>query len=163
MSSIVKYIYYIYNMKHEEILKQIQDGANRKCNRCGEVKKCNEFYIKKGKTENQYRFNSPCIECIYKSGLTEESRQYQKYYNKKWKFNINKEDYIKMLDLQKNKCLICNIDKDKVKKDFAVDHCHKTGKVRGLLCSNCNTGIGMFNDNIDNLLNAIKYLKGQLL
>lgn len=41
-----------------------------------------------------------------------------------------------------------------------IDHDHKTNKVRGLLCSKCNLGIGMFEDNSENLKNAIEYLKG---
>lgn len=45
------------------------------------------------------------------------------------------------------------------KLQLAVDHCHKSGKVRGMLCSNCNNGLGRFKDNIKNLKNAIKYLK----
>jgi hypothetical protein len=43
--------------------------------------------------------------------------------------------------------------------DLAVDHCHTTGKIRGLLCSKCNPALGAFNDNIEILNSAIKYLK----
>jgi hypothetical protein len=43
-------------------------------------------------------------------------------------------------------------------KELAIDHCHKTGKIRGLLCKNCNQGLGQFKDNIDLLLSAAKYL-----
>lgn len=39
-----------------------------------------------------------------------------------------------------------------------VDHCHKSGKVRGILCANCNKGLGMLNDDINTLHNLIKYL-----
>ena len=42
---------------------------------------------------------------------------------------------------------------------LVVDHCHKTGKIRGLICDSCNVGLGRFKDNIDNLKNAIKYLE----
>jgi len=42
---------------------------------------------------------------------------------------------------------------------LVVDHCHSTGKVRGLLCSNCNRGIGMLQERVDILQNAIDYLK----
>ena len=59
-----------------------------------------------------------------------------------------------MLKSQKSRCLICKkIDK------LVIDHCHKTGKVRGLLCHCCNAGIGMFEDNIEILDKAKEYLK----
>lgn len=65
----------------------------------------------------------------------------------------------------KGKCGICNIVMTRPEKSrgqimtcVSVDHCHKTGKVRGLLCSGCNKGLGMMKDNIDILKNAIKWL-----
>ena len=59
-----------------------------------------------------------------------------------------------MLIEQEKRCVIC-----KRNVILRVDHCHTTGKVRGLLCHNCNTGLGQFKDNIDNLKMAIKYLE----
>lgn len=56
---------------------------------------------------------------------------------------------------QDNSCAIC---KNKFEL-LAVDHCHTTGKNRGLLCNNCNNGLGRFKDNIEYLENSIKYLK----
>ena len=55
---------------------------------------------------------------------------------------------------QEFKCAICN-----EQTDLAVDHCHNSMKIRGLLCNNCNNGLGRFKDNIELLENAIKYLK----
>ena len=51
-------------------------------------------------------------------------------------------------------CMICGST-----HKLCIDHCHTTSNVRGILCSKCNTGLGMFNDNIDALANAIKYLQ----
>jgi hypothetical protein len=73
-------------------------------------------------------------------------------------FNITYFDYTDMLRKQNNSCDICGVKHTEEKK-LVVDHCHKTGKVRALLCSKCNTGIGMFNENKEYLLNAIKYIK----
>ncbi len=61
-----------------------------------------------------------------------------------------------MLQDQKNSCLICNRELD---QSACVDHCHTTGKVRGLLCRQCNMALGLLKDNIDSLENAINYLK----
>lgn len=73
-------------------------------------------------------------------------------------------DYKKMLEEQNGLCAICG--KEETRRDFrynnlidlAVDHDHKTGKVRGLLCSNCNKAIGVFQDNTELLQSAINYL-----
>ena len=80
-------------------------------------------------------------------------------------FGLSLEDYNKMLEEQNNVCAICKNPEVKIFKktgklvDFCVDHCHKTGKIRGLLCWNCNTSIGKFKDSIEILQNAIDYLK----
>jgi hypothetical protein len=80
-------------------------------------------------------------------------------------FNLALTDYNKMLAEQNNVCAICGKDevvcfrKSNKTMSLAVDHDHKTGKIRGLLCKKCNTAIGMFYDNIDLLTSAIKYLE----
>ena len=72
------------------------------------------------------------------------------------KYGISVETYKKMLAEQDGKCAIC-------KQPFTltpfIDHCHKVGKVRGLLCRGCNTGLGNFQDSIENLEQAIRYLE----
>jgi hypothetical protein len=68
-----------------------------------------------------------------------------------------------MLLDQDYKCAICKISETEIKHKrntyFAVDHCHSTGKVRGLLCNNCNCILGFINDKTEHLNNAIKYLE----
>lgn len=78
--------------------------------------------------------------------------------NKKNKknYNLSPEDYENLLNKNDGKCHICNISP---LKSLCVDHCHKTNIVRGVLCSECNLGVGLFKDNIDYMKNAIKYLK----
>ena len=79
--------------------------------------------------------------------------------NLKINYGITLEDYEIMYSKQSGKCLICNSFKnDKGKDGLVVDHCHTKGHVRGLLCFECNTGLGRFKDNIILLENAIKYL-----
>jgi len=83
-------------------------------------------------------------------------------------YGLSLIEYNKLLETQDHKCAICNqpegaIDPySKKPRKLAVDHCHKTGKVRGLLCTNCNTGTGRFNDDISLLKAAVKYLKSYL-
>jgi len=74
------------------------------------------------------------------------------------KYGITEADYNQMFVNQNGRCLICKNTAEKGKRLF-VDHCHETGKVRGLLCNLCNSGLGFFKDSSANLKNAIKYLK----
>lgn len=83
--------------------------------------------------------------------------------NIKTSYNITIDIYNKMFDEQKGRCKICGRHQSEFKKRLSVDHCHETLKVRGLLCSKCNMGIGHFKDNIDLLKSAIEYLKGMSL
>lgn len=78
-------------------------------------------------------------------------------YIRKRKFNLEDNEYQKLLEKQNGRCAICQSDTPE-KRSLAVDHCHETDKIRGLLCSKCNTGIGSFKDNIQLLENAIAYL-----
>lgn len=76
--------------------------------------------------------------------------------NLKRTYNLSVDDYNKILNEQNYKCLIC---KDIPKYKLHVDHCHVSNKIRGLLCAKCNTALGKFNDNIETLKEAIKYLE----
>ena len=73
-------------------------------------------------------------------------------------YDISLEDYNFLLESQNNKCKICKRECSSG-KSLAVDHNHDTGEVRGLLCKNCNIGLGMFFDNLDFLESAVLYLK----
>lgn len=75
-------------------------------------------------------------------------------------YNMTIEDYSKLFDLQNGLCAICNLPSI---KSLAVDHCHTTGIVRGLLCAKCNMGIGGFEDKISNIFAAINYLNKPLI
>lgn len=74
------------------------------------------------------------------------------------KIIISFEDYNKMFEKQNNLCAICG-EKETRNEILSLDHCHKLNRVRGLLCSSCNNGLGFFKDNPERLLKAIKYLK----
>lgn len=71
-------------------------------------------------------------------------------------YGISLEEYQRMFDAQGGRCMICVSPPGK--KPLAVDHCHTKGEVRSLLCGNCNTGLGMFKDDIVILRRAIRYL-----
>lgn len=80
----------------------------------------------------------------------------------KFQYKLSLEDYKALLQNQDNKCAICNCSSPTGRWDsFHVDHCHTTGKVRGLLCHHCNTGIGNLKDSIEILNKAISYLENK--
>lgn len=84
----------------------------------------------------------------------------QRKYQLKLSYGITEEDYQSLLLKQEGCCAICGTDTPTGKwKVFAVDHCHKTGKVRGLLCNECNRGMGLLKDSPELLLAAAQYLK----
>jgi hypothetical protein len=78
------------------------------------------------------------------------------------KFDISLADYTMLAVAQDNKCALCGNPETDTRngkvKALAVDHDHVTGKIRGLLCVSCNTGLGKFKDDRDLLLAAVKYL-----
>ena len=115
-----------------------------------------------------------CYKRVYRktpSGKAERKRYWQKWYEKPSnKLKIKNYDYIykygiglkekeALLNEQKWKCLICGVNAGSKLSDWHLDHCHVTKKVRGILCSPCNRGLGCFKDNIIFLKKAIKYLK----
>lgn len=84
----------------------------------------------------------------------------------KKRFGISLEEYQLMLENQNNLCAICGrpertVDhRTKKVRSLAVDHNHNTGKVRGLLCTDCNRALGLLQDSKDVLQNALAYLDG---
>ena len=85
-------------------------------------------------------------------------KRYDKLYYQYKRYKVTKEDYEKMLKEQNGKCLICgrNFDEIYFPRNTHIDHDHKTGKVRALLCNNCNVILGNAFDNPLILVSAIK-------
>ncbi len=80
------------------------------------------------------------------------------------KYNITVQDYTQIKEKQRDLCAICGqpetfVGKSKKVQPLGVDHCHQTGKVRGLLCRDCNLSIGHMKDSVERLKAAIKYLE----
>ncbi len=72
--------------------------------------------------------------------------------------HLSENQYKELLQAQNNECAICGTNADKFKSALNVDHNYKTGKIRGLLCTNCNMGLGQFKDSISNLHQALMYV-----
>lgn len=131
----------------------------KKCNKCLQTKSISNFAKHSGR----------------KSGYIEQCKQCKREYdrahrtpekNAQYKvscYGITFAQYSAMVVSQNNKCAVCHKEeaakfRGKKTMALAIDHCHKTGKVRGLLCSNCNTAMGKLKDNVATLESMIKYL-----
>ena len=79
----------------------------------------------------------------------------------KTKYKISPEEVSDLLDSQRGCCALCkeSLLFPDSKKGYHIDHCHTTGKVRGLLCHSCNVALGLLKDNIETLERMIDYLK----
>lgn len=90
-----------------------------------------------------------------------------KGYDLKKLFGISRKTYLEMFERQNGKCAICETEEKTIIKgktlSLAVDHCHKGGKIRGLLCKPCNQAIGLMEDDPEILRRAIAYLTRPLL
>ena len=105
-----------------------------------------------------YKSNFSKIQLLGKEKYRAEKQTKRLAYNLK-KYSITLDYYRQLEVQQKGFCAICGrLPLNGRRLD--VDHCHKTGKVRGLLCSNCNRGIGYFKDDRDLLEKVKVYLKG---
>ena len=124
-----------YRIKNPEKIKEIKKKTRLK-NR-NKNNKLNKIY---------YQTHRPYL--VKEAGLR----------NKKRLYNISPIDYEKLLE-KKNKCNICKTPYNG-KRPFTpcIDHCHKSGIIRGLLCFNCNSALGFFNDNTNLIEKAIKWL-----
>lgn len=88
----------------------------------------------------------------------EKLAAYEKSYRMLRVYNLTVGEWQEMFNKQKGCCAICGKHQSELGVTLAIDHSHETGKVRGLLCGNCNNGLGRFEDNVMVLQNAIEYL-----
>ena len=97
---------------------------------------------------------------VYIKQWRQENPDYSRKYQIEHLYGLSHKDWLEIWDSQGGKCAICNTPFDKP-TDACVDHNHRTGEIRGLLCKNCNLGIGFLNDDSELMAKAINYLKGR--
>lgn len=140
-----------YPISHYSKNKGKPKGINQYCRSCQSTK--NKEYqrrLKKGELLH--------TKCFYKKG-TKEHNDHTKNQCLRYAYNITLDKYNTLFAEQLGCCAICGIHQSKLTKSLGVDHNHTTGRVRGLLCTKCNTGIGHLNENIDILNKSIDYLR----
>lgn len=138
----------------------------KRCPYCKEEKLLTEFHKARERKQGVRTYCKPCQAIKFKINYEKNRENWIKRSSKavrklnlKKRYRLTEEDYIGKLREQSSCCGICNKHIDKLTKKLAVDHDHKTGRVRALLCHKCNMGLGCYNDDVDLLQTAIEYLK----
>jgi RNase P subunit RPR2 len=129
----------------------------KKCNMCQTVKPLTDYHYNVKNGENYRYAQSRCKECdiIRREKYRETAKKQRVGQYRLQKYGLTEGEYQDLVLFQNNICAICNKPNNKT---LNIDHDHKTGKVRGLLCHYCNIGLGLFKDDIDVLNKAINYL-----
>jgi len=137
----------------------------RICKTCKQEKAVSAFPKRVGYKDG---IRPNCVDCHkeYQNGSHHKHKHkhphvYEEDKDRKLKktYGIGYAEYLTMLEVQNGCCAICGTNDTGNRKAFHVDHCHATGKIRGLLCGNCNSGIGNLRDNVRLLRRAIDYLE----
>ena len=132
---------------------------NRACIKCSFEKPLESFPVIKGTS----RRRTECRKCRAKQAsqwrADPKNSGMVRAHKLKDKFGITPEEYERLLYIQNYRCAICEKKQLHVRRRLAVDHDHKTGKIRGLLCTGCNPALGGFGDNPETLRRAAYYLE----
>ena len=134
----------------EKFYKLSRGGVRAECISCYSLRSKN--YYTKNKKELILKTKTYAL----------ENKEKIKSAKMRRKFGIAIEEKILLFAKQGNKCAICGCTENNVGRDWDIDHCHKTGKIRGILCSNCNRGLGLFQDSSEYLKQACKYLENNV-
>lgn len=153
---------YCGGCKTDKLIEDFPKSVRRKDGRGSQCKKCAQERNRIWHKENR--------EHHAKIGATYYIKNREKIINKtlQRKYGITLEEYNRFLEEQDFVCAICGEPESRIEKRsekpyaLAVDHCHETGVVRGLLCRSCNYTIGYFGDNLQGAQRLVEYLEKRL-
>lgn len=144
-----------FTCKKCNVTKSLSDFPKAKGNLSGHshsCKECRKTYLSEWKSRNPEEILRRNREATRKYYATEKGARsaLQKKANM---YGITAEEYTEVLGRNNGLCEICN-----ERPSYHLDHCHDTGKIRGALCVQCNTGLGLFGDDVEKLISAQRYL-----
>lgn len=125
--------------------------TEKRCNQCDEVRPASEF---RKYTKNVDGLFGHCNRC-------HAAKNGERNYRLRGKYGISNADYLAMVEAQGGLCAICEMPgiENGHHQKLYIDHCHETGKVRGLLCHPCNVALGFMQDQPERLTAAADYLR----
>lgn len=143
------------------------------CSSCREDKSLSRFSKSSSSKTGRHAY---CKECMAEYDKSRRKKpELQEYFREKdsrtsrrvvWRkshlqrvYGVSEELYDYILRSQDFVCAICHREESRENRSLSLDHCHESGKIRGLLCDSCNNGIARFNDDPEVLENAIAYLQ----
>lgn len=128
------------------------------CSECWQFFNASHFHPE---PRNKDGLNGSCRKCRNKKTIMWQrlNPRTKRNTHLKSKFGITIDQFNELLAKQNHCCAICMSPTPKGRGTFHVDHCHETGKIRGILCHDCNTGIGKLGDSLESVKKAVSYLE----
>lgn len=149
-----------YAAKHCRVcrLRHLQDPSlsigQKRCKSCQSVKPLDQFAIDSRRRDGYQVWCKQCFAKHYRStgGKAQRKHTFGKY-------GITVADFIAMWTSQQGVCAACGDPLDRTSSNTHIDHCHVTGRVRGILCRACNHALGNVKDSIERLEGLVRYLR----
>lgn len=136
----------------------------RLCSSCKELRPNTAFLVRYNRKRGKL-YPTACDVCRrqarkrYRASNPRVIKSVERASKLKQRYGLTPEGYKHLLCSQDSKCAICrSANPGGTKRNFHVDHCHVTKRVRGLLCDKCNRGLGFFNDDVNVLARAVDYM-----
>ena len=126
--------------------------ASKLCSKCGETKPAGDFYASSGSPDGLQSYCKACVKSRVRAPRPKTPEQVDRYLQKEYGITLAEREQMKVD--QGGVCAVCAEVPDR----WVVDHCHDTGKVRGLLCDTCNRALGLLRDKVEVLMSAATYL-----
>ena len=120
------------------------------CNKC-KTELPDDMFYKRTYPSGRVALQNKCKECQNIG----RAKYYKRHENLRRVLKISDVEYNTLIEKSQGRCAVCN----KAVERLCIDHCHDTNKVRGMLCHNCNTALGLVGDSVETLSNLIRYLE----
>lgn len=150
----IKGRYHTYITGHNGYRNKLPKRTGQKwCRKCQDFRPLGSFQVCRTAPDGLQSLCAACnkaVQTAWRNANREKRRDYQLKSLLK-KFKVTVQDYQNMLHAQNSACAVCQQPESTTwrgtKRSLAIDHCHKTGKIRGLLCTKCNTALGLLKEN----------------
>lgn len=131
---------------------------SKECSRCGVIKSLDSFPKHPQCSDGHTGRCKLCVSITKKIWWEEQGRKNQRNLLLEKTYGIDSFEWQRMFNAQKGCCLICGTHQSKLKGRLHVDHCHTTGKIRSLLCVNCNQALGSIKEDREKALRLVDYI-----